>query len=141
MQARSSIVIECTPGAAFAFIADAANDRTWRSHLVSSHGRATAVGDRITQTYSAEGKTATIELEVAEYAPPERLAYVMHKPARARFSFQCRAEGGGTRVSMAISANLSGPAALFEGRVQTEADRILKTDLAQLKRALESAGL
>ena len=137
MQTRASVLIDTTPAAAFAFIADVANDRTWRSHLVSSHGRAGAVGDRITQSYSAEGKTATIELEVAEYAPPERLGYVMHKPARARFSFQCRPEGTGTRVSMAISANLSGPAALFEGRVQIEADRILKTDLAQLKRALE----
>lgn len=140
MQARASVLIACTPGAAFAFIADAANDRAWRSHLVSSHGRATAVGDRITQNYAAEGKTASIELEVAEFDPPERLSYVMHKPARARFSFQCRPEDGGTRVSMAISATLSGPAALFEGRVQTEADKILRADLAQLKRALEHAG-
>lgn len=140
MQARSSILVQCTPGAAFEFIANAANDRQWRSHLIASHGHATAVGDRITQTYSAEGKTATIELEVTEYAPPERLGYVMHKPARARFSFQCRPEDGGTRVSMSISATLSGPAALFEGRVQTEADRILRADLAQLKRALEAAG-
>lgn len=140
MQARASVLIECTPEAAFAFIADTENDRLWRSHLISSHGRAGAVGDRVTQMYSAEGKTATVELEVSEYAPPERLSYVMHKPAHARFAFQCRPEGGGTRVSMAISANLTGPAALFEGRVQIEADRILKTDLAELKRALEQAG-
>lgn len=139
MQTRASVLIACMPAAAFAFIADAANDRRWRSHLVSSHGRATAVGDRITQTYSAEGKTAAIELEVTEFAPPERLGYTMHKPARARFAFQCRPEGTGTRVSMSISAELSGPAALFEGRVKTEADRILKADLAQLKRALEGA--
>ena len=139
MQARASVLIACAPEVAFAFIADTANDRTWRSHLVSSSGRATAVGDRIVQTYSAEGRSAAIELEVSEYSPPERLSYVMHKPARARFSLACRAEGSGTRVSMSVSANLSGPAALFEGRVQAEADRVLKADLDQLKRALERA--
>ncbi len=138
MQARASVLVACSPQTAFAFIADTANDHRWRSHLVSSRGHATAVGDRITQTYSAEGRSGTVELEVSEYAPPERLGYVMHKPARARFSFQCRPEGDGTRVSMAISANLTGPAALFEGRAQTEADRVLKADLGQLKQALEA---
>jgi uncharacterized protein YndB with AHSA1/START domain len=138
MQARASIVIGCDPSTAFDFVADAANDRAWRSHLVSSRGRASTVGDRVTQTYSAEGKTAAIELEVVEFERPERLGYTMSKPARARFSFQFRPEGSGTRVSMSISANLTGPAALFEGRVQSEADKVLKADLEKLRRVLEA---
>lgn len=138
MQSRASVLISRTPDAVFDFIADTANDRTWRTHLTASHGQATAVGDRITQTYSYEGKTQTIELEVSEFERPERLSYLLRKPARIRFSFQCRAEGAGTRVSMAMSADLSGPAALFAGRMQTEADKLLNSDLGRLKVALES---
>ncbi len=137
MQARASVLIDCPVETAFAFIADTANDRAWRSHLDSSRGRATAVGDRISQTYSYQGKGKSVELEVSEFEPPERLGYVIHEPARARMSFHCRPDGTATRVSVTISANLSGPIALFEGRAQKEADKLLKTDLDRLKRALE----
>lgn len=139
MQARASVLINCPVETAFAFIADSANDRAWRSHLASSHGHATAVGDRITQTYSYQGKSKSVELEVSEFEPPERLGYTIHEPARARMSFHCRPDGEGTRVSITISATLTGPAALFEGRAQTEADKLLKTDLNRLKQALEQA--
>jgi uncharacterized protein YndB with AHSA1/START domain len=138
MQSRASVLIGCTPEAVFDFITDTANDRRWRTHLTASHGRVAAIGDAITQTYSYEGKTQTIELEVSEYERPERLTYLMRKPARVRFSFQCRAEGGATRVSMGISADLPGPAALFAGRIQSEADKLLNSDLGRLKAALES---
>ncbi len=137
MQARASVLINCPVEMAFTFIADTANDRAWRSHLGSSRGRATAVGDRITQTYSYQGTSKSVELEVSEFEPPERLGYTISKPVRARMSFHCRPDGAGTRVSVAISASLSGPAALFEGRVQAEADKLLAADLDRLKRALE----
>ena len=138
MQARTSILIARPADEAFAFIADTSNDRRWRSHLTTSHGRATAVGDRVTQTYLVRGKTKTIELEVSGFQPPERLTYVMREPVRARISFQCRAEGNGTRVSMSMSATVSGPAALFEGRIQSEGDKFVRAELDRLKRALES---
>jgi hypothetical protein len=138
MQARASILINCTPEAAFDFVANTANDRLWRTYLTASHGRATAVGDRISQTYSARGQTKTIELEVSEHERPERLGYLMREPARARFAFQFRTESGSTRVSMSISATLSGPMALFEGRAQSELDALLRGDLARLKSAIES---
>lgn len=139
MQARASVLINCSVEKTFAFIADTANDRAWRSYLDSSRGRVTAVGDRVTQTYSYQGKSKSVELEVSEFEPPERLGYTIHEPARARMSFHCRPDGTETRVSITISATLSGPAALFEGRAQTEADKLLKTDLDRLKRALEQA--
>jgi len=140
METRASVLINCTPQAAFDFITDSANDHRWRTHLISSHGHATGVGSHVTQTYSYQGRTQSIELEVTEFQPPERFAYTLHEPVRARIAFQCRAEGGATRVSMAISATVSGPAALFQGRIQSEADKLLKTDLQRLKLALEPAG-
>jgi len=140
VQARASIVIARRPDEVFRFIAGPANDPLWRSHLVSSRGRVTAIGDRVTQTYSAQAGSKTVELEVSEYQPPERLAYRLKEPVRARLAFQCRPEGGGTRVSMAFSAELDGIVSLAEGRVEAEVEKLARTDLERLRRALESMG-
>lgn len=137
MQVRSSILVARPPAAVFAFIADPANAARWRTHLVSSHGSSAAVGDRMIQTYSYQGRTEQLELEVTEYGPPERLAYKTEGQIRGRLAFQCRPEAGGTRVSMSISATVPGPAALFSGRIEKEVDTLLKSDLSRLRAALE----
>lgn len=138
MQARGSVLIARPVEEVFAFISDTGNDRLWRSHLVSTRGRADAVGDRIVQTYSAEGKSKTVELTVAEIDPPRRLTYALAEPVRARLSFQCRPDGAGTRVSAAFSATLSGPVALLAGRMQSELDKLIMRDLWALREHLES---
>jgi carbon monoxide dehydrogenase subunit G len=141
MQARSSTRVEASPEDVFAFIADPANDRRWRSHLASSRGSVSGVGDRVTQTYSAQVGSKTVELEVTEYSPPERLAYRMSGgPVRARLAFQCRPEDGGTRVSMSLSADIGGIASIAEGRVEAEVLKLARADLAKLKQVLESVG-
>jgi uncharacterized protein YndB with AHSA1/START domain len=138
MQGRSSIVIAVPDETVFAFITDPANDRTWRSHLVASHGIVRGVGDRVTQTYSYQGRSQTVDLEVSEYEPPTRLTYYLTGAFRARFSFQCLPEAGGTRMGFSVSSVLTGPAALLEGRITTEVTKLARTDLERLKRVLES---
>ncbi|MHB1135537.1 MAG: SRPBCC family protein [Coriobacteriia bacterium] len=138
MQARSSVLIPLSADEVFAFIADSANDRRWRSHLVASHGRITAPGDRVSQTYTYEGRSKTVEATVSEIDPPNRLTFALTEPAKARLSFTCRPEDGGTRVSASLSATLSGPLALFESRAQAELEKLLRTDLASLKATLLS---
>lgn len=138
MRARASVFIARAPDAVFRFVADPSNDRLWRGHLTSSRGRVTGVGDRVTQVFAAAGQSKTIELEVSEYQPPERLSYRVKGPFRARLSFQFRPEAGGTRVSMSLSADVGGVASLAEGRVEAEAVKLAVTDLSQLKRVLES---
>lgn len=138
MQSRGSVMIAQPVEEVFAFISDTGNDRSWRSHLVSSRGRVSAVGDRIVQTYMAEGRSKTLELSVAEFDPPRRLTYTVDKPVRARLSFQCRPEGAGTRVSATFSATVSGPAALLAGRMQSELDALIKRDLHSLREHLET---
>ncbi len=133
MQARSSVLVELPVDEVFAFVADPANDRRWRSHLVSSRGSVTAVGDRVTQTYAQNGRSKTVELTVAEYEPPGRLTFALTEPARARLSFAFRPEDGGTRISAMVSASLTGPLAIFESRAQTELEKVLRTDLGRLK--------
>ena len=137
MQSRSSVLIALPPDEIFAFIADPANDRHWRSHLVSSRGQVTAPGDRVSQTYSHEGRSKTVEISVAEIDPPHRLTFLLTEPARARLSFALRPDDGGTRVSASFSANLSGPLAIFESRAQAELEKLLRADLHRLKTALE----
>ena len=138
MQSRGSILIARPIDGVFGFICDTKNDRLWRSHLVSSRGTAIAVGDRIIQTYMAEGKSKTLELSVAEFDPPHRLTYAVGTPVRARLSFRRRPEATGTRVSIALSATVSGPAALFAGRIQPEIDTLIKGDLHSLREHLET---
>lgn len=138
MQARSSVLIALSADEVFSFIADTANDRRWRSHLVASRGRITAPGDRVSQTYTYEGRSKTVEATVSELDPPNRLTFLLTEPAKARLSFTFRPEDGGTRVSASMSATLSGPLALFESRAQSELEKFLRTDLARLKATLES---
>lgn len=135
MQVRASTMVPCTPAEAFAFVADPANDLRWRSHLVMSRGSVRGVGDQVVQTFSYEGHSKQITMEVAEYQPPERLAYLLREPARVRLAFQFRAETGGARVSASLSTVLSGPAMLLEGRIETEAERLLRADLERLRLA------
>ena len=138
ISARASVLIARPREEVFAFLADPANDRLWRSHLTASHGTVSRSGDRVTQTYAFGGRSATIELEVSEYAPPERLAFRLSKPYRARIAFQCLSDDGGTRVGMSFSADPGGVAQLAEGRIVAEAEKLARTDLTRLKNILES---
>lgn len=138
MEARASVHIGRSPEAVFDFISDPANDRVWRSHLVSSRGRITGRGDRVVQTYAYEGRSGTVELEVTEHQRPERLTLAIRDPAKARISFGCRAEDDGTRVTASIRGELPAAAKMFAARIQREADQLVRTDLASLKRVLET---
>lgn len=135
MQARASTIVACAAGKVFDFVTDPANDTKWRSNVVAAAGHVSAVGDTVTQTLSYEGRTRTVAIDVVEYEPPERVAYALHEPVAVRLEFRFRPEGGGTRVSASLSSMLAGPGLLFEGRIQAEADRIIRTDLERLKLA------
>lgn len=139
MLARASLVIAVPAERAFAFVAEPRNDPSWRGHLIASSGTANRPGDTVRQTYSYEGRTQGVTLEVVEFEPPLRLAYVIHEPTRIHAGFQFRPDGSGTRVSMSLSSVLTGSATLFEGRIQSEAERLIREDLRRLKTALEGS--
>lgn len=139
MEARASVHIVRSREAVFDFISDPANDPVWRPHLVSSRGRITGKGDRVVQTYAYEGRSGTVELEVTEYQRPERLTFVIRDPAKVRISFGCRAEDDGTRVTASVRGEPPTAARMFAGRIQREADQLVRTGLASLKRVLETS--
>jgi len=132
-------VIAREPADVFRFVSDPSKDTSWRNYVIASHTAdgAVTVGTRVRQTYSYQGRTQDIELEVTEYAPPERIAFRTHGQVRARINFTCTPEPGGTRFNMSMTAEISGPAAMFEARIQRELDRVIEADLERLKAALE----
>jgi carbon monoxide dehydrogenase subunit G len=142
MRARGSIVIAREPEAVFRFVSDPTRDTTWRSFVTASHAAegAVTVGSRVRQTYSYQGRTIELEVEVTEYAPPERIGFRTHGELRARINYTCVAEAGGTRFNMSLAADIPGPAALFESRIQREVDGAIATDIKRLKAALEQSG-
>lgn len=139
MEARASVLIRRSPEAVFDFITNPANDRSWRSYLVSSRGSISDRGDRVVHTYTYEGRSTTVELEVREYRRPERLTLVIRDPVDVRISFTCRAEDGGTRVSAWIRGEPPSAAKMFAGRIQREVDQLMRTDLASLRLVLETS--
>jgi len=102
-------------------------------------GQALAVGSRVRQTYSYEGRVVEIEVEVTEYAPPERVGFRTHGQVRARINYSCAAESGGTRINMSMAAEIPGPAALFESRIKRELDRVIEADLKRLRATMEQS--
>jgi hypothetical protein len=140
MRARGSVVIAREPSEVFRFVSYPSNDLSWRSYLVSSHAADAplAVGSTIRQTYSYQGRSVEVELEVTDYAPPEHIGLRARGKIPARINLTCTPEPGGTRFNMSGSAELTGPASLFEGRIQRELDQTIATDLERLKKALES---
>jgi carbon monoxide dehydrogenase subunit G len=138
MRARGSIVIAREPAEVFAYVTDPGNDLMWRSFLVASHGTVPlAVGSIVRQSYSYQGNKVDVELEVTEFTPPTEAAFRAHGKFPVRFTYTCTPEAGGTRFNMAGSLELSGLASMFEGRIQSELDVAIASDLKRLKAALK----
>ncbi len=95
------------------------------------------MGSIVRQTYSYEGHRVDVELTVTVYAPPERLELVARGKVPARISLTCAPEADGTRFSISGSAELTGLASMFAGRIQRELDAAIVADLGRLKSALE----
>lgn len=139
IQARASVRMSKPPHAVFSFLCDPSHDPLWRSYLVASTGSVTGRGSRLSQTYAYEGGAVAVEVEVAGFDPPERIVYAVRDPFRAQLSFRCRAEGEGTRVSAWLTGEVPARLMPLAGRIRSEAEQVLKRDLAALKRLVESA--
>lgn len=140
MQTHASITIALPQEAVFDFVADPANDRSWRGSLVASQGDVTGVGDQVAQTYSYGGRPYTVVLKVAEYERPHRIAYRLSESVRVRLAFQLQPDASGTRVTAHLSGTIGGPAALLADRIVQQATEQAKADLERLKRVLEAKG-
>jgi carbon monoxide dehydrogenase subunit G len=141
MRVRGSVVIDREPEDVFRFVSDPTKDLSWRSHLAASRSvdAELSVGSIVRQTYSYQGHTVEAELEVTECTPPATIAFRLRGQISARVNFTCEPEAGGTRFNMSGTYELSGPAALFEGRIQRELQDAVTADLKRLKAVLETS--
>ncbi|GAB4287813.1 MAG: hypothetical protein Kow0067_13180 [Coriobacteriia bacterium] len=141
MRIRKSVFIDRPPADVFSFVADPSNDIRWRTYLLASSalgGLPLQVGSRVRQSYSYEGRAASIELEVTALETDERIDFRTSGQYRGSASYTFRPEDDGTRFGFAISANVTGAAALMSGYIEKTAGSYLEGDLKRLKHALES---
>lgn len=139
MRLRQSIYIERPVGDVFAFIADHANDRRWRSEVVSSRSDGgPGVGAHLHQTVSYRGRTAEAHLEVTEHVPGERICFRAHGGVRAHGCYDLHPEGDGTRLAVSATVELKGGAAMLERYVRQAVEQAAAADLERLKAILEA---
>jgi carbon monoxide dehydrogenase subunit G len=141
VRARQSIYIHRPPDEVFAFVADHANDRLWRTELVSVEpvGDITeGVGTHLRQTVTYQGRTAEANIEITEWVPGQRICFRAHGGIRAHGCYDLRPEGDGTRFSVSATVELKGAAAMLERYVQQAVERAAAQDLERLKQVLEA---
>lgn len=114
--AERTIVIDRPADQVFAFFADPANDRAWRSHVKEIAARGPAgVGATVHQVIDGPGgRGLAADLEVTAYDPPTRYAFrVIAGPARPIGEFRFAPSGTGTAVTFSLRADLG----FFKGLV------------------------
>jgi carbon monoxide dehydrogenase subunit G len=139
--AEGSITINRPVQEVFAFISDKANDTRWspsiiRVERVSGDG---AVGTKYRQVIKVPGRgEVPTELEVTSYDPGKRYAFRgTDGPVKPEGSFDLADEGGATRVTFKLDAQLSGPAKLM-GPMVGKGMRSEVEALDRLKQVLET---
>lgn len=133
--ATRTITIDRPPDVVFGFLANPANDRSWRPHLkeIAASGPV-AAGARIHQVVEGPGgRGIAADMDVTAYEPPSRYAFqVVAGPARPRGEFQLVPSGAGTLVTFSLAAELGGWKKWLMGRpVQSSMDG----EMAALDRA------
>jgi uncharacterized protein YndB with AHSA1/START domain len=139
--AERTIVIDRPAEDVFAFLADPANDRSWRPHVkeISAAG-GPGPGARIHQVVEGPGgRGIPADIEVTAYERPTHYAFqVVAGPARPRGEFRLTPSGSGTAVTLSLAADLGGWKRLLLSRpVQASMDGEMR-GLDRAKALIES---
>jgi uncharacterized membrane protein len=140
-EASKSITISRPVSEVFNFLANAENDRRWRSGVleltrVSGEG----VGTQYHQVVAGPGgRKVNADIEVTELIRDKCIGFkTTTGPVRPVGSYDLAAAEGGTRVTFTLSAEVSGIKKLVMGSmVQKTMNREVEA-LTELKRVLES---
>jgi uncharacterized protein YndB with AHSA1/START domain len=142
-EARNSITISRPVSEVFSFLADAENDKRWRSGVLElTRLSGDGVGTKYHQVVSGPGgRKVTADIEVTELTPDRRIGFTtITGPVRPTGSYDLAAEDGGTRVTFTLSAEVGGIKKLFMGSMVQKTMNSEVGALSQLKRVLESGG-
>lgn len=125
-EVRRTIVIERPPDQVFAFLADPANERSWRRHVkeITATGPLQP-GSIVHQVVRGPGgRGIPADFEITAYEPPTRYAFrVTAGPVRPVGEFLLRPVAAGTEVTFSLRAELGGLKKLLLSRpVRTSMD-------------------
>lgn len=139
--AQRTITIDRPVAEVFAFFADAENDPQWRPGVTEIKREGPLVkGARYHQRIAGPGgRSIPADIELTDYVPDEFVAFkVVAGPVRPEGNYRFAATAGGTEVTFALSAELTGLKKLLMTRpVQKSMDGEM-TALDNAKRVLES---
>ena len=141
MPEESNTITIARPAAeVFAFLADAENDKQWRSGVIEmtrTSGQGT--GTTYRQIVAGPGgRRIDADVEITEFVPDQRITFRTTKgPVRPTGSYDLQSRDGGTVVTFRLAATLGGIKKLMAPMVA----KTMKSEVAaltELKRVLES---
>ena len=137
-----TVVINRPIGEVYAYVADKENDGEWRPAVVEI---STASGDGVGAVYHQRlkgpgGKAVDADIEITQLEPNRLVGFrAIEGPVRPEGRYEFTEEGGGTRVTFSMEAELKGLKRLMTPMV-TKAMRGELDALDNIKRVLEERG-
>lgn len=133
--AQHSVHVDRSVEEVFAFFTDPSNDLKWRPVVkeIASDGPV-AEGSRVHQVIKGPGgRGIPADIEITACVPTERYAFkVVAGPVRPVGEYRFAEEDGGTRVSLALTAELTGVKKLILSR---PVQRSMDSEVGALDRA------
>ena len=133
--ATRTVIIDRPLKEVFAFLADAENDPTWRTGVITIHRDGPlAVGSRYSQqTAGPLGRPIPADLEITDYVPDSTVAFrVIAGPVRPVGSYVFTGGDLTTTVTFTLDVNLTGIKKLFMTRM---VQQTMDAEMAALDRA------
>jgi uncharacterized protein YndB with AHSA1/START domain len=130
-EASNTVEIARPPQDVFAFLADGANDRHWRTGVLdvrrkSGEGKGAIYEQGVKGPF---GRRIPADYEITAFDPNERIAFrAIAGPVRPEGSYTLQPVAGGTRVTFSLRASPSGLAKLMTPMVANT----IRSEVAQL---------
>lgn len=125
----------------FEFMSDPANDVKWRDSAVSAEWESEGpiqVGSKLKSVDKLMGREIESTSEVTVYDPPHKFGQkTLAGPMPFEFTVTLEPENGGTKLTMAGTAEVGGFFKLAEGLVRKQLEKQIETDFSGLKKLLE----
>lgn len=138
-----SVHVERPQQEVFEFLADPANDPSWRDSAISAEWMTegpVAIGSRLKSVDKFMGREIESTSEVTAYDPPNEYGQKsIGGPISFEFKMRLEPDGSGTKVTMAATAEVGGFFKLAEGLVRKQFEKQIASDFEGLKRALEGS--
>lgn len=124
----------------FNYTMEPGNLTEWQSGVVEAYGNGpVGVGYVTTEVRKIAGIKVKSQVQITEYNPPYQVTFqVLKGPVPFNVVQTYEGVNGGTRISVSIEGEVAGPLkVLGEGKVASQTEKDLVTDLATLKAIFE----